>query len=731
MHAMMRHASLFLLLLMLIAVLLIGGCAPNPPLAASAPLPTRALLPSNYRLEDAERIARDYLTAWERDDRDMMYRWISDASQRETPRDAFDQFYDTAAATMGLERVSIQPLTIARDGDAIAIFAYDAHFTTARVGAFTDAGRSLTLVVDEAVNEWRVAWTPDDLFRGMANGARLRLTTTVPNRANIYDRNGTVLADQSGRAVMVRVVAMRAPDMPACQTTLANALNRPIEQIRAFIETRPADWLLDMGALLPDEYTRYLDALTAHCAAEFSPIPARHYIDGTTAPHILGTVGLPNESDIPALLAAGFSRDSVIGQSGLERTWDTTLRGTPGGRLALVGVNGAEQRVLASSTAQPGHSLWLTFDAAFQAQVGRIVADNFRFASESWARNSGGASAIVMDVRTGEILALVSYPSYDNRAYTPYPEMGRTEAARIVRETQADPMRPEVNRPLQGLFPLGSVMKTVSAAAAADSGVYTLNQRYTCSGVWTRDIRRFDHISGGHGLLTLASSLTQSCNPYYYEVGYQLDMVDPMLLPTYARQLGFGVPTGMTDLPNATGTIPDPEWVRVNYGDVWRFSEAVNLAIGQGYMQVTPLQVVRWFAAIANGGTLPRPSLVRETGLIGEARTRVNLPLDTPTGLRPEVLATIQSGLCAVTLPGGTADFVFRNSALRSIGVCGKTGTAQTGGPGTAPHAWFAAYAPRENPQIAIVVLVQTAGQGSEVAAPIARQIMEVYFDMD
>jgi penicillin-binding protein 2 len=140
--------------------------------------------------------------------------------------------------------------------------------------------------------------------------------------------------------------------------------------------------------------------------------------------------------------------------------------------------------------------------------------------------------------------------------------------------------------------------------------------------------------------------------------------------------------------------------------------------------------VARWFSAIANGGSLPRPSLVRETGLIGEARTQVNAPEMTPTGLQPEVIETIQSGLCAVPLPGGTADFVFRNSELLGVTLCGKTGTAQTGGPDTPSDAWFASYAPRENPQVVVVVLVQTAGQGSEIAAPIARQILEVFFGL-
>ncbi|MCK6579861.1 MAG: hypothetical protein L6Q98_17350 [Anaerolineae bacterium] len=711
-------------------LLLLAAAACSPARGADQALPTQALLPSNYRLEDAERVARDYLTAWERDDLETMYRWISFASREANPREEFDQLYETAAETMGLEGVAIRPITLSRRGDAVALFAYDASFTTRLIGVFTDSARNLTLVVDQQANEWRVAWTPDDLFAGMRDGARLVYRSTVPNRANIYDRDGDVLADQSGRAVKVQIVRQQVPDYPTCLATLSTALERPQEDVRTLIDTRPADWLLDLGAILPEAYSATSVALEASCAATFEGVPTRHYADGTVAPHILGYVGYPAAEEVPALEAQGFTSESIIGRSGIEAIWDVALRGMPGGALTLVDPAGRVLRALANVAPQPGQSLWLTFDSDFQRRAAQIVADAFRAARGSWAETSTGASAVVIDPNTGEILALVSYPTFDNRAYTPYPEMGKAQAQAAIQRFQSDPLNPEVNRPVQGVFPLGSVMKTVSAAAAADSGVYALNQRYTCSGIWTRDITRYDHVSGGHGLLTLASSLTQSCNPYYYEVGYQLDQVDPYLLPTYARRLGFGGPTGLTDLPENPGRIPDPDWLRTNYGEDWRFSESVNLAVGQGYMGVTPLQVARWFSAIANGGALPRPSLVREVGLIGEPLTRVNTPVMTPTDLKPEVIETIRSGLCAVTLPGGTADFVFRDSQLQGLGVCGKTGTAQTGGPDTPSDAWFASFAPRENPQVVVVVMVQTAGQGSEIAAPIARQLLEAYFGL-
>ena len=184
----------------------------------------------------------------------------------------------------------------------------------------------------------------------------------------------------------------------------------------------------------------------------------------------------------------------------------------------------------------------------------------------------------------------------------------------------------------------------------------------------------------------------------------------------------------MTEDP---GFIPNPDWKLTSTGIPWTFSDSVNIAVGQGEVQVTPLQVARWYSAIANGGSLPTPYLVANYGLTGDQLTPAHQPQLTPTNIKPEVIATIQGGLCAVTTsPVGTAEFVFRNSPLQALGVCGKTGTAQTGGPDTPPLAWFASYAPRENPQVVVVVEIETAGEGSEVAAPIARQVLETYFGL-
>ncbi|MBI1256318.1 MAG: hypothetical protein GC204_02500 [Chloroflexi bacterium] len=713
-----------------ICILLIALVGCRPERRADVPLPTRAVLPSNYQLEDAERVARDFLTNWHDANLSAMYADLSFASQEANPLDSFTALYTTAQDTMTQQSVDVQANTIVRQRDEVAVFNYDVTFHTRLLGDFTDTNRNLTLVVDDKAQAWRVAWTPDDLFVGMASGAVLRLDGTIPNRANIYDKNGQVLADQNGRVVRLQVVPQRIPDYSNCLNSLSGALDQPVADVQTLLSAHPS-WLLDLGEIEAATYETTHDALAQFCGVSFKEQPTRRYEQGSVMSHIIGYVGYPDEADIATVEAAGFNQESILGRSGVELTWDSTLRGQPGETLTLVDSNGVQLAQLAQSAAKPGQSLWLTIDTDFQRKVQQIVADAYTQAKDSWGPTSKGASVTVMNPNTGEILAMVSYPTYDDNAYLPFPTMGHTQAQQLIAQYTTDPRNPELNRVTQGQYPLGSTMKPLSAAAVTDSGVYALNQPYVCTGTWNRDILRHDWYAPGHGRVTLASALTQSCDPYFYEVGYQLFQADPWLLPNYMRRVGFGEPTGLTDLSEQTGLVGDPDWFETNFGDVWRFSEEVNMSIGQGYVLVTPLQVARWYSAIANGGSLPTPFLVSKYGLLGDELTDAHHPQMTPTNIKPEVLATIQGGICAVTTsPVGTAEFVFRNSPLQSLGVCGKTGTAQTGDENTNSEAWFAAYAPRENPQVVVVGMVETAGEGSEVAAPIVRQVLETYFGL-
>jgi penicillin-binding protein 2 len=710
---------------------MLAACQPAAP-AMQQPLPTIVRLPSAYLIEDAERVALNFLDDWRANDLEAMYALISRPSQEATPFAEFEALYRATEAEMTFVSVDTMPTISTREADEVVVLSYDATFITRLMGNFTDAGRELRLVVDPAVDGWRVAWTPADIFAEMVGGARLRFDPIIPNRANIYARDRvTTLADQEGRVAIVRVIRQDIPDYPGCLALLSQVLNRPVEEVQSRLEARPPNWLMDVGVI---EAQRYIDteaSLRATCAAEFGEQPARRYNNDARMPHILGYVGYPDPDAVEAVENAGFPQDSILGRSGIEASWDEVLRGQPGGRLLIVTPDGEVVRELARITAQPGQGVYLTIDSDLQVRVAQILADAYTQAKDTWAQRSRGAAVVVMDVNTGEILAMVSYPTFDNNAYTPFPTMGRDAAQQIILANTEDPRRPELNRATQGTYPLGSVMKTVTDYAALNSGVYGPDYRFVCTGLWSRDIPRTDWLAGGHGTVSPASALTQSCNPYFYESGYLLDQRDPWLLPTYAETVGFGAPTGMLDLPEESGNIQTPDWKRVTFGIDWSFSDAVNLAIGQGEMLVTPIQVVRWFGALANRGTLYRPQMVREIGLLGDTLQPVAEPdVMVQLDFQPEVLETLQQGLCDVTSASfGTAEFVFRNSPLQLLGVCGKTGTAQAGGDGTLPpFAWFAAYAPMDAPQIAVVVMVENAGEGSGVAAPIARQVLEAYF---
>lgn len=716
----------------LILLTLAAACSPASE-ESLAPLPTLASLntPVEFDSEAAGRTALGFLDAWQRSDFDAMYNLLAFSSQEANPKDRFVALYQASQDQMTLQSLSYSPVTLYPQRAEVAIFNYNITFQTNLLGEFSDNDRNLQLIFDPRANDWRVAWTPGDIFAEMADGGRLRLEISPPSRANIYDHQDNILADQNGRVVVVQAVKQAISDWPTCLSLLAPAmLEDPADLQKIYDESSP-DWLMELGTMEPTAYDQSHAQLEQACAAQFSSRPTRRYINGTIMPSIVGSVGYPDEADLPAVEAAGFNRDSILGKSGIEKSWDEKLRGHPGGRLLIVTTNGGVEREVARTASNPPESVWLTIDSDFQAAVMKIVRDAYNANKDGWGSTSKGAAAVVIDVNTGNILAIVSYPTYDANAFAPFPSMGKTAAEQMVTQLQSDPKRPLLNRPTQGTYPLGSVMKAVSTTAVADTGVYALDQRYTCVGIWTRDIQRGDWLAGGHGTLTLPQALTQSCDPYFYEVGYQLNQFDPYALPSYARRMGLGVPTGLTDIAEATGLIIDPDWKKTNMGIDWTFSDAVNMSIGQGEFLVTPLQVARLFAAIANGGTLYRPHLVSKSGILGEVPSFVSTPDPmTNFNIKPEVLETVRKGLCDVTTSrAGTAEYQFRDYPdLQRLGVCGKTGTAQDGPADAQSHAWFAAYAPRDNPQIAVVVIVENSGEGSGVAAPIVRDIMRYYF---
>ena len=723
------HPQVFMPGLALLAIALLISLAACQSQGEAAEIQLATAQPAaTSDLDAAGATARRFLDAWALGDFDEMHNLLSYRNRELTPIDEFRAVYRNARDSLSLERIEYAPTNLTGEGRVLA-FQYDMTFYTRILGSFVDAKRVLHLVLDPQVDGWRVAWSLADIFSEMGEGARLVFEAQVPSRANIYDRAGAVLADQNGRMARVLADNGRIPDRPVCFKILADAFETSVDEITDLFDVRSgANWIVDAGLIEPDVYIKNSDLMKVYCGAEFRQMPTRRYARGELLPHIIGHVGYPDAEQIPELEAIGFNAETIIGKAGVEASMNDTLAGRPGGRLSLVAPDGSRLRVLSEVRSQVPESLWLTIDADLQAEVARLLAE--AYANQAWAEDSKGAAVVIMDVNRGDILAMYSYPGYDNNVFNPYPAGGRADAEKVMRIIAEDERKPLINRAAQGVYPTGSVMKGLTAIAVLESGIYDESTQYNCTGAWARgaDIR-YDWLRGGHGLMSTQTGITNSCNPFFYQAGFRLNAKDPWLLPSYAQLLGLGQRTGLHEVPDVAGTVPTPDNVTTMTGLPWSYSHAVNLSIGQGEVQATPLQMARLYAAIANGGYILRPQLTRERGILDQRSPVAQRDVIVDAELDPANLAIIRRGLCDVVHSySGTAAHQFYTSPLLDVGVCGKTGTAQVPGEDDPPHSWFIAYAPAKEPQIVIVTMVENAGEGSAVAAPLTRDILEFYY---
>ncbi|MGJ3237154.1 MAG: penicillin-binding transpeptidase domain-containing protein [Anaerolineae bacterium] len=700
-------------------------------------LPTLVPLPTvTVDLQEPARIATAFLSAWQNQDFATMYSLMAFSAQETISLEDFQTRYEDVQDTMTFESVSFEAMSMASVGSRTAQLSYNVTFQTRLLGEIEDDGRTLTVILDPQTGIWRVAWSAGDIFAEFASGARLEFQSNAPSRSNIYARDGEIVADMQGRMVEVFVVREEPDDWALCRTTLSEVINITPERVDQIYASARSNWSMRVGRIESQTYNEQRARLENDCDATFEGFSVRRYHpNGNVLGHVLGHVGLPDDSQVEGLIQRGFNSETIIGQAGIERSWNDTLMGVPGGRLQIINADGSRARVLAEISSQISESLWLTIDLSLQ----QFIIDTFNTAylqnrqnangDPSWGATSPGAVAVMIDVNTGAILAMVSYPTYDANAFTTYPAIGRQAADEIQAAIAEDPRNPLLNRVTQGEYPVGSTFKVIGAIAVLDTNVYDANTSYFCSGIWRYEgDTRYDWYPPGHGTVNTRTALMQSCNPFFYQAGFVLNNADPYFLPNYSRRLGLGGFTGLTDLPESPGQIPDPDSALQLTGLPWSYANAINLSIGQGEMSVTPLQMVRLYAAIANGGNLMRPYLVEETGILNQ-RTPVAEPTVVSNfDVSDETLAVVQAGLCDVIgSTAGTAEFVFRNSPLVEVGVCGKTGTAQAPNQDP-PFSWFASYAPADDPEVALIVMVENAGEGSAIAAPLSRQILEYYF---
>ena len=534
--------------------------------------------------------------------------------------------------------------------------------------------------------------------RELADQNRIRLVRRLAPRGTIYDRQNRILAT-SRLAFSVRVVPEELAIAGAedAASGLADLLGVPEAEVKEAIG-RPQAPRYEAVFLWRDaspqvvarleEHSPYLSGVSVVADA------VRQYPHGKLAAHVLGYVREISADELTRPENAGYRASDIIGKAGIEKVAERVLRGRDGGDQIEVDAAGRRVRTLGTVPPGPGRNVWLTLDLELQ-----------RAAEEALGERAG--AAVAMDPWTGEILALASRPSYDPNMF-----VGALTPAEWV--MLSGPESPQHNRATTSQYPPGSVFKIVTAAAALEAGKADLQSRFWCGGAfriggWSLRCWRRQ----GHGTLDFLHGFAQSCNVMFATLGQR---VGPEGLAAMAERFGFGDRCGI-DLPEEVdGLVPTSAWKREARGEPWYPGDTCQMAIGQGDCLVTPLQVARAFAVVANGGALVQPYLIARVEGEGEYVP----PMERrPLGLRPETIAALRAGVEAVVAPGGTATRI----ATPEYRIAGKTGTAQA--PGGDPHAWFAGYAPAEKPKLVVVVVIDRGGAGSSVAAPVARYMFD------
>jgi penicillin-binding protein 2 len=694
------------------------------------PLPTSTIVPTSTAIPDgAEGIGLAFYRAWEGKDYLGMYSLLSSQSQALVDSQSFIDFYEEMMEIATVKTVHAQPLSARQDGNR-AEFGVRVTWETAAVG---------TIVRDHVVNmtygngRWGIVWNEGLILPELEGGNRLHMEHRIPSRANIYDINGKGLAFQ-GTAITLGVIPGRIQDEPGLLSVLSQILGRTPEEIRLLYASALPDWYVPIGDITNEVMSANYPSLEPYIGSGLVTQDrfTRLYTPSGVAPHMVGYTGFIPAEAIDDYKGQGYRGDEQVGLAGIERWGENYLSGTRGGVLTVIGPNGEYLTTIQEQEPKQARSIYTTFDMEFQAAVEQALAE----AIESHPMGRAG-SIVVMDVQTGAIRAIASYPTYNPNIF----DSTRVNASEELSAVLNDSGRPLVNRVTQGEYPPGSTFKIVTFTAAVNSDLYTADSLYTSTGTWDRlgeNFVKVDWRQGGHGTVSLRQALTVSCNSCFYDVGYNLDFVDQNYFPSVARQFGLGSPTGIVGLLEASGLIPDPAWKLANQGEGWATGDSVNMAIGQGFVLVTPLQMAWLIAAVANGGTLLRPTVIDRIGAGGGAPEEA-WPVEGTSSipLTDQDRNYVRDALVAVA----TSDIGTASGVLRSMPIvtAGNTGTSET--PSGVPHAWFAGYAPAapytqndgtviNAPEIAVVVMIENSGEGSAVAAPIFRRIVELYYGL-
>ena len=569
-----------------------------------------------------------------------------------------------------------------------------------------------------AFSFWYLQVVQNEKFNELAENNHQRTIALRAPRGVMFDRNGEVLVENRS-SFTISIVREHTKDLDRTIRVLSEVagldpkvVEETVNRHRREPTYRPIMIVDDASlAQVAAVLARRLDSELPDVQVE--EVPTRQYPAEAFAAHLFGYVGEASEGQVES---EGLNSGAIVGQAGVEKIYNKLLMGEDGARLVKVNSMGREIDLVKEIPATSGRRMQLTIDKDLQ-----------RAAEEGFKAGGFNGAAVVLDPRTGEVLAFTSRPGYDPNDF----------AAGIDRATWAglntDPLKPLQNRAIQGLYSPGSTFKIAVAVAALEEGVITSDFRVSCRGSAVFYGRPFQCWKrGGHGSVDLRHAMEQSCNVYYYTIG---NMVGVDKIHKWATLLGLGEKTGI-DLPNEIeGLVPSTEWKRRRYNEKWYAGETISVSIGQGQVSITPISLAVMMATVANGGTRFIPHLLRAVDE-GKGWKPVQPPAPkSRVELKPETVAALHDGLYLVVNGAGTGG----RARIPGKDVSGKTGTAQVislqGGKRAQgrtdrdlrDHGWFVFFAPRDNPEIAGAIFGEHNEHGS-TSAPIAKYVMETYF---
>lgn len=565
---------------------------------------------------------------------------------------------------------------------------------------------------------WRIQVAYGEQYERHEMRQSVRRVRIPGMRGRIYDTTGQVLADnRPGYNIAIYLEELRQPggwdntiryvenllDTLAAELKAERELSR--DDIRQHIRRRLPMPLIAWRDIDEQMLARWAECLTDFPGVDIYTDAIREYPHGPLAGHLLGYVGradpIPNAAE-----PFHYYLPEMEGRAGLEKVFDAEMRADAGARLVRVDAVGYRHADLAVRDAGLGQDIQLTIDHRIQTIVAETLGEV-------------PAAAVVMDPATGDVLALVSVPGFDPNDFVPAIPQA------LWSELLADPENPLLNKAVAGSFAPGSIFKPVVAIAALENRLAAPHTVYDCPGFFELGRTRFRcWARHGHGPLTMRQSLERSCNVYYYRLGLQIgyDRIYHM-----AATLGLGEPTGIALDYEVSGLLPDDAWKRRVHGDAWRDGDTANVSIGQGPITVTPIQMAVVASALATGGHVHTPRLVRGIRPYGQG-TFTDIP-PTPPHILPwtaETRNTVRGGMLDVIMAErGTA----RNAQIAGLTYAGKTGTAEYGPKEEgAKHAWMIAFAPYDQPRYAIALIVDDGISGGQTAGPKVRRIFERIF---